>query len=125
MTHIKRRMSTPGISPAELFVLARDYATFPALFFSGDRANDFTLVKTQEILKLPNDQGFLFNHVWGKSLRDGSANMFGIRRHSKPAICPIRAIELYCMSRSLLLGIRLLNGFLLRPMSPRGSVLNQ
>ena len=58
MNFIKREMPVPGISPTRLFVLARDFATFPTLFFSADRANDFSLDKTQEILRLPGDQGF-------------------------------------------------------------------
>ena len=54
MNFIKRQITVPGISPTNLFVLARDFAMFPALFFS----TDFSLVKTQEILRLPGNQGF-------------------------------------------------------------------
>ena len=124
MNFIKREMTVPGISPTRLFVLARDFATFPTLFLSADRANDFSLDKTQEILRLPGDQGFLFNHVWGRILRDGSSNMFGLRRHSNAAICPVKARELY-VSISSPLGVNLSNGFLLRPVSPRGGVINK
>ena len=35
------------------FVYARDAAFFKTLFFSGDRANVLTLVKTQEIMRFP------------------------------------------------------------------------
>ena len=38
-------------------------------------------VKVPEILRLPNDDGFLFNHVWDKTLRDGGSNVFGIKRN--------------------------------------------
>ena len=86
--------------------------------------NDFCVVKTQEILKLPNDQGPLFNHVWGKTLRDGSSNTFGLRRHSNPVICPVKALELYVKISSIL-QINLSNGFRLRPVSPRGTILNK
>ena len=57
MDHLKRSMSEPAIPPGKLFILARDYAIFPTLFFSADRANDLSLVKTQEILRLPRNQG--------------------------------------------------------------------
>ena len=50
--------------------------------------------------------------------------MFGLRRHSNPAICPVKAIELY-VSISSTLGVNLSNGFLLRPVSPRGGVINK
>ena len=48
--------------------------------------------------------------------------MFG--RHSNPNICPIRALELY-VKISTTLQINLSNGFLLRPLSPRGTVVYQ
>jgi len=75
-------MSTLGIAAIQLFVYARDAALFKVLFFSGDRANDLTLVKAQEIMRFLCNDGLLFNHVWGKSLRDGSYNRFAIRRHT-------------------------------------------
>ena len=76
---IQGKMFPPGITASQLFVYARDAAFFKTLFFSGDRANDLTLVKTQEILRFPQN-------VWGKSLRDGSANLFSIRRHSDSSV---------------------------------------
>ena len=33
------------------------------MFFSGDRPGDMGQVKVPEILRFPNDDGFLFNHV--------------------------------------------------------------
>ena len=47
------------------------------------------------ILRFPTDVGFPFNHVWGKTLRDGDENVFGIRRNPHTTICPIRGIEQY------------------------------
>ena len=52
-------------------------------------------VKVPEMLRFPNDDGFLFNHVWGKTLRDGDSNVFGIRRNSNLTICPVKGIEEY------------------------------
>ena len=112
-------MSVPGITASQLFVYARDAALFKALFFSGDRANDLTLVKTQEIMRFPEKDGLLFNHVWGKSLRDGSANLFGIRRHSDLSLCLVKAIELY-VAISSELSVDLLAGHLFRPLSSTG-----
>ena len=51
--------------------------------------------KKPEILRFPSDDGFLFNQIWGKTLRDGTSNVFGIRRHPNPAICPVTAVETY------------------------------
>jgi hypothetical protein len=84
--HIQRKMGVPDVAAVSLFTFARDHAFFQTLFFSGDRANDLSTIKTQEILCFPQDDGLLFNHVWGKTLRDGSSNLFGIRRHQNPAL---------------------------------------
>ena len=97
---------------------------FKALFFSGDRANDLTLVKTQEIMRFLRNDGLLFNHVWGKSLRDGSANLLGIHRHSDLSLCPVKAIELY-VAISSALSVDLLAGYLFRPLSSAGKIQNK
>lgn len=122
--HITKKMVEPGLSAASLFLYARDDAVFKCLFFSGDRANNLTLVKSQEILRLPNDNGFLFDQIWGKSLRDGSSNVFGIRCHTDASLCPIAAIERY-FSIASMLGVDLSLGFLFRPLSPVGKVENK
>ena len=120
--HIRQKM-LPGISPEQLFIYARDAALFKTLFFSGDRADDLSFVKTQEIKRFPRDDGLLLNHVWGKTLRDGSSNLFGIRHHSNPSLCPINGIELY-IDISVLV-VDLSTGFLFRPSTPRGRIVNE
>ena len=122
--HITCKMLEPCISAAALFLLARDDAFLKCLFFSGDRTNDLTLVKSQEVLCLPNDQGFLFNHIWGKTLRDGTTNVFVIRWHEDISLCPIAAVERY-FSVSSALGVDLATGFLFRPLTPRHKVENK
>ena len=37
-------------------------------------------------MRFPKDDRFLFNHIWGKTLRDSASNVFGIRRHSNPQL---------------------------------------
>ena len=118
------KMSSPSVTPTNLFILARDQAFFKALFFSSDRGNDLGLVQTQEIFRFPHDDGFLFNHVWGKTLRDGASNMFGIRRHPNPSLCPVKAIETY-VAVTTELGMTLRNGFLFRPTNSQGNVVNK
>ena len=122
--HLDRKMSSPSVTPTNLFILARDQAFFKSLFFSADRGNDLGLVQTQEILRFPQDDGFLFNHVWGKTLRDGASNMFGIRRHPNPSLCPVKAIETY-IAVSAELGMTLRNGFLSRTTNAQGHVVNK
>ena len=60
------------------FIIARDQAYFKLAFFSGDRPGDLGQVKVLEILRrFANDDGLLFKHVWGKTLRDVDSNVFG------------------------------------------------
>ena len=72
------------------FAIARDQAYFKLAFFSGDRPGDLGQVKVPEILRFPNDDGFLFNHIWGKTRRDEDMNVFGVRGNARVEICPIR-----------------------------------
>ena len=111
--HLQRSLGNAK-SNIERFIVARDQAYFKAVFFSGDWLGDVGQVKTPEILRFPNDDGFLFNHIWGKTLRDGDQNVFGIRRNPQTAICPIRGIELY-MGVARQIGINLTTSYLFRP----------
>ena len=60
---LTKRHATPNLYPSERFVTARDPAFFKTLFYSGDRAGDLGQVKTAEIARFPDDNGFLPNHV--------------------------------------------------------------
>ena len=80
-------------------------------------------VKVPEILRFPNDDSFLFNHVWGKTLRDGDSNVFGIKRNPQSRICPVQGIEQY-MEVAQQLKIDLIRGYLFRPTTPQGGVLD-
>ena len=91
--YIDRCMSVPKATGTQLFIYARDQAYFKAVFFSSDRPRDMGQVKVPEILRFPNDDGLLFNHIWGKTLRDGDFNMFGIRRNPQTVICSVEGIE--------------------------------
>ena len=51
------------------------------VFLVGIDPGDMGQVKIPEILRFPNNDGLLFNHVWGKTLRDGDSNIFGIQRN--------------------------------------------
>lgn len=88
LTHLSRKMDSTD-SPIDKFLVARDQAFFKTAFFSGDRPGDLGQVKVAEILRFPNDDGFLFNHVWGKTLRDGDQNVYGVRRNPQTVICPV------------------------------------
>ena len=121
--YIDRNLRSFNITPTQRLVLVRDQAYFKAVFFSGDRPGDMGLVKVPEILRFPNDDGFLFNHVWGKPMRDGDNNVFGIKRNPQTKICPVQGIEHY-MAVAQLLRIDLRTGYLFRPATPQGGILD-
>ena len=78
------------LSSMEIYVFARDQAYFQTLFFAGERAGDLGKIKTEEILYFPNMEGLLFNHVLTKSLRDGTSNIFSLRRYRlNVSLCPV------------------------------------
>ena len=121
---IDRKLRSEDLTPIDMFVLLRDQAFFKTLFFSGDRPGDLSQVKTPEILRFPDNSGLLFNHVWGKTLRDGSSNLFAIRRNQNADICPVKAIDLY-VTFAKGIGIDITSGFLFRPITPDGGIVDR
>ena len=80
-------------------------------------------IRTNEILRFPNDDGFLFNHTWEKTLSGDHSNLFGVCRSANGKICPIAAIERYIdTARSM--QVNLTDGFLFRPTTPKGPFQN-
>ena len=79
-------MADLPVSPSTLSILARDQAFFKTLFFTADRGSDLGCVKTTEIMHFAKDDGFLFNHVWGKTLRDGACNVWNSSPFKSPAL---------------------------------------
>lgn len=89
-------------------------------FFIGD----MNQVKITEILRFPSDDGVLFNHVWGKTLRDDDNNVFGIKRNPQTKICP------QCSGNRTLHGSgsatkdQFNAGIPLNPTTPQGGILD-
>lgn len=119
--HLDRQFDACADDPVKMYILSRDQAYFKTLFFSGDRPGDLGQVRTNEILRFPNDDGLLFNHTWGKTLRGGKSNLFGIRRCANVKICPVAAIEKY-MSTTRAMQVDLTDGFLFRPTTAQGAI---
>ena len=111
------RQKIERLTAIDRFVIARGQAYFKLAFFSGDRPGDLGEVKVPEILRFPNDDGFLFNHIWGKTLRDGDENVLGVRRNVQAQICPIRGIERY-MEVMRDTRVDLMCGYLFPPITP-------
>ena len=119
--HIRATLQRADLSPLQQYILARDQAYFKAQLFSGDRPGDLGMVKTQEIPRFPQDDGLLFNHQFGKTLRGGASNVFGIKRCGNITVCPVRGIEHY-IAMADRLSIDLRNGYLFRPTDSQGYI---
>ena len=78
-----------------LYVLSGDLAFFCIDFYAWDRSPDLGRAKSGEVLYLPDFSGLLFNHTFGKTLRDGSTYSFcvGTSRHS--IVCPVSSFKTY------------------------------
>ena len=59
--------------------------------------------------------------MWGKKLRDGDGNVFGIRRNPHTSICPIRGIEQY-IEEARQMRVDITRGYLFRPTTPSGGI---
>ena len=95
-SYIVKRLMVGDLLPIDIYVFARNQAYFKTLFLAGDRAGDLGKMKSEEMLNFPNKEGLLFNHVLTKSLKDGTSNLFSLKRYCKNvALCPVTAIETY------------------------------
>ena len=72
-THIEHMLLHKANSAIPIFVHARDQALFKTLFFAGDRGADVLLTKVSDILRLPDNSRFLFNHIWTKTSYNNSS----------------------------------------------------
>ncbi|KAJ7391233.1 hypothetical protein OS493_019364 [Desmophyllum pertusum] len=90
------------------------------LFF--DKASDLGRVYTKEVLLLPEKQGLLFHHTFGKTLRGKDSNIFAIKTCLHDSIvCPVVNLTTYVKLADLM-KINLRDGFLFRATDAKGRV---
>ncbi|KAJ7383332.1 hypothetical protein OS493_028879 [Desmophyllum pertusum] len=120
--HLRNRAFLPSISPLERYIVSRDLAFFCLDFYSGDRASDLGRVYTKEVLLLPEKQGLLFHHTFGKTLRGKDSNIFAIKTCLHDSIvCPVINLTTYVKLADLM-KINLRDGFLFRATDAKGRV---
>jgi hypothetical protein len=116
---IHGRLSIPGLSIINRFVLLRDRAFFLALWWVGDRAGDLGLSKGIEVTEL-RDGSYLLNHTLGKTLRESDGSLLLLPRVvDEPLLDPVSALQEYvdfCSANS----INVVNHFLFRPTNASG-----
>ena len=119
--HLRTAVFVSNATPTQRYTAARDLAFFCLAFFSADRATDLGRTFTKEVGRLPNHEGLIFNHTFGKTLRGGNSNAFIVKRCDNPTICPVANLETY-VTLCDLMKVELRDGFLFRTLSPRGEV---
>ena len=119
--HLRCLIKCPNSKPSSTYVLARDLAFFSVDFFSGDRGSDLGRVKSSDLLSFPDNKGFIFNQVFGKTLRGNGSNVFAIREFLGSILCPVSNLKFY-LTLSKEMSIDLSSGYLFRVTDHRGFV---
>lgn len=117
--HLERQLAEATTS-IDSFILARDQAYFKMAFFSGDRPEDLGQVKLPEILRFPNDDGMLLNHVWEKTIRDGDVNVFGVAIIRKRPFVPSEVLNAISILHVSWVSISLVDICFVRPRLTEG-----
>ena len=110
---LKESIFATQILPLQRYIYARDLAFFCLEFFAGDRASDLGRIFTKEVLTLPDDEGFLFKHTFGKTLRGKNSNTFMVKKCSNTTVCPVSNLRLYVQLCDLMT-VNLRDGHLFR-----------
>ena len=109
---MKESIFAPQILPLQRYIYARNLAFFLS-FFAGDRASDLGRIFTKEVLTLPDDEGFLFKHNFGKTLTGKYSNTFMVKKCSNTTVCPVSNLCL-CVQLCDLMAVNLRGGHLFR-----------
>lgn len=118
---VLRNLKRVANTKSQTYIYARDQAFFKVQFFAGDRGGDLGRTKSKELLFSQDKDVMIFNHTITKSMREGSTNMFALKRYKDPGLCPIVALEVYARICDHL-GIPIRQGYLFRPTSRSGEV---
>ena len=90
-------MFPSSVSPLERYIISRVLTSSCLDLYSGDRASELGRVYTKEVLLLPEDQGLLFQHTFGKTLRrKDSKNQFAINTCPQDTmVCHVVNLPMY------------------------------
>ncbi len=119
--HLRGLLRRPDVTPTELYIISRELAFFSVDFFSGDRASDLGRVKTVDVLAKDDGNAFIFNQVFGKTLRGNGSNVFAIQKVHGSSVCPVSNLHIY-LALVEKLGIDLKSGFLFRATDRQGRI---
>ena len=106
----------------ERIIITRDVALFSLAMYSMRRGSDLSFRLAAQILRLPEARWFIFNFVFGKTLRASSEAVVvlatGDPDIGDPDTCPVRGVSEYIISAAQAIGWDLSSG---QTSSPRRS----
>ena len=119
--HILSKLTNHNTPLNLLYVLSRDLAFFCIDFYAGVRSSDLGRAKSREVLYLPDFSGLLFNHIFRKTLRDGSTHSFCVWTSRHSIVSPISSFKLY-LDICRLIKVDTSSGFLFRCLTRHGAI---
>ena len=120
--YLRGLVFSESTSAVQRYICARDLAFFCLVFYAGDRGSDLGRIFTKEIASLPDGDGFLFRHTFGKTLRGGEkCNTFMVKKCSDPKTCPVANLKLYVKLCDLL-SVNLRGGYLFRVLNSKNEI---
>ncbi len=123
MSYIAREVGCPCVCPTERFLLLRDQAFLKLLFFTGGRAGDLVSLLSQELRRLPEDQGFVFRLTCGKTFSTDKPHTFTVLPCPDRDLCPVLGLASY-MTAAQQYSICLSPGYLFRLVDRSRGVLD-
>ena len=66
------------INAMNKMLTSRDIAIFSLAFCTSKRGDDLVKIVANNVMRIPNKGGLVFNFTWGKTLRNGKGHMFGL-----------------------------------------------
>jgi len=110
-----------GLSVSEQYALARDVTFFVVDFFTGDRASDLGRLRSEQVFRLRDREGYLLQFTFGKTVTKGNTRPFALIPVSCKDICPVSWLNYYIAACDSL-GVILAPGFFFRTCQSKISV---
>ena len=87
-------LMNPNLTVDERYEMMRDMAFIAVVFATGKRCDDLANLLVSQMVRFPNGRGIMFGFQFGKTLRDGTRQMFGLQPDDvTPEICAVRLMD--------------------------------
>jgi len=84
----------PSLTIDERYEMMRDMAFIAVVCATGKRCDDLANLLISQMVRFPDGKGIMFGFQFGKTLRDGSRHMFGLKPDDvTPEICTVRLMD--------------------------------